>query len=199
MICKASLIRRSALVILILSGIVAAEPRLVAQKVLGIFGSDKVKYKSFKDAAGRFELEYPTKDWSSLTTGGSAVAILSRNDHAATVVIDLAKLTEPLQASEVETNAKIEIETVKEQQPTAKDFSTEIVDTKTGGRAAIIKYARVGSNGPERVMRYIVGVGLEMYRVIAVTPQAATAKQEPILQYMLMSFKAPASAAGSQN
>jgi len=199
MIPKASFIRRSALVLAVLCGILAAESRTLAQKKFGIFGSDQVKYKTFKDAAGRFELEYPTKDWSSLTTGGSAVAILSRNDHAATVVIDLSKLTEPLQASEVETNAKIEVESVKEQQPTAKDFTTEIVSTKAGGRAAIIKYARVGSNGPERVLRYIVGVGLEMYRVIAVTPQASTAKQEPVLEYMLMSFKAPAGAAGSKN
>src|SRR5262245_22746286 len=183
MILNASIMRRLAFLLAVLSFILGAEPRPFAQKVLGIFGSDKVSYKTFKDAAGRFELEYPNKDWSSLTTGGSAVAILSRNDHSATVVIDLAKLTEPLQASEVETNAKIEVESVKEQQPTAKEFTTQIINTKAGGRAAIIKYARVGSNGPERVMRYIVGVGLEMYRVIAVTPPASTAKQEPVREY----------------
>ena len=122
MILNASFIRRSALLVAILSFIFAAEPRAFAQKVLGIFGSDTVKYKTFKDAASRFELEYPTKDWNALTTGGSAAAILSRKDQAATVVIDLSKLTEPLDPAEVETNAKIEVDSVKEQQPTAKDF-----------------------------------------------------------------------------
>jgi len=199
MIPNASFIRQSTFLVVMFSVIAATAPPAFAQKVLGIFGSDSVKYKTFKDAAGRFELEYPTKDWSSLTTGGSAIAILSRKDQAATVVIDLARLTEALAPAEVETNAKIEVETVKEQQPTAKDFSTQIVDTKAGGRAALIKYVRVGTNGPERVMRYVVGVGLDMYRVIAVAPQASAAKQEPVLQYMLMSFKAPASAAGSKN
>jgi hypothetical protein len=199
MILNATFIRRSVLLLAVLSFILAAPPRAFAQKVLGIFGSDKVSYKTFKDAASRFELEYPTKDWSSLTTGGSAVAILSRNDRSATVVIDLSRLTEPLAPAEVETNAKIEIDTVKEQQPTAKEFTTEILDTKAGGRAALIKYVRVGANGPERVMRYVVGVGLDMYRVIAVVPQASAAKHEPILLHMVTSFKAPATAAGSKH
>src|SRR5262245_42589393 len=192
MILNASFIRRSAFLVAVLSLVLAAAPDAFAQKVLGIFGSDKVSYKTFKDAAGRFELEYPSKDWNSLTTGGSAVAILSRKDQAATVVIDLARLTEQLAASEVETNEKIEIETIKEQQPTAKDFNTEIVDTKAGGRAALIKYTRVGSNGPERVLRYVVGVGQDLYRVIAVVPQASAAKHEPTLLHMVTSFKAPA-------
>jgi hypothetical protein len=199
MILNPSFIRRSAFLVAVVSFIPGAAPRASAQKVLGIFGSDKVTYKTFKDAAGRFELEYPNKDWNSLTTGGSAVAILSRKDQAATVVIDLFKLTEPLAAAEIETNAKIEVETVKEQQPTAKDFKTEIVDTKAGGRAALIKYVRVGSNGPEQVMRYVVGVGLDMYRVIAVAPQAQAAKHEPVLLHMVTSFRAPANAAGSKH
>jgi hypothetical protein len=48
-------------------------------------------------------------------------------------------------------------------------------------------------------MRYVLGVGLDMYRVIAVVPQASAAKHEPTLQHMLMSFKAPATAAGSKH
>ena len=199
MIPNASVIRSSAFFVAVLSSIVVAEPTTFAQKKLGIFGSDKVTYKTFKDAASRFELEYPNKDWNSITTGGSAAAILSRKDQGATVVVDMSRLTEPLAPAEVETNAKIEVDTVKEQQPTAKDFTTDIVDTKAGGRAAMIKYVRVGSNGPERVMRYVVGVGLDMFRVIAVAPQASATKHEAVLQYMLMSFKAPATAAGSKH
>jgi hypothetical protein len=177
--------------------VLAALPHAAAQ-FLGIFGDKNTKYKMFKDPAGRFELEYPTKDWSPLPTGGSAIAILSRNDRTATVVVDLSKLTEPLAPAEVATNAQIELESLKEQQPNAKNFASEMVDGKAG-RASLIKYARNGSNGPERVMRYSVGVGLDLYRLDAVVQEAAAAKYEGILMHMLMSFAAPASSATSKN
>ena len=53
-----------------------ASPRRIPH----LFGDKNVKNKAFKDPSGRFELEYPTKDWSPLPTGGSAVAILARKD-----------------------------------------------------------------------------------------------------------------------
>jgi hypothetical protein len=199
MTLTAHVVRRSLVVLAAVCCILAAERPIGAQKVLGIFGSGKVQYKTFKDAAGRFELEYPTKDWSSLPTGGSAVAILSRNDRAATVVIDLSKLTEPLAPAEVPTNAEIELQTLKEQQPTAKDFTLNIVDSKGGVRGSMIKYLRVGANGPERVMHFSVGVGRDLYRLDAVVAEASKAKYEEILTYMLMSFKAPAGPTGSKN
>ncbi len=100
--------------------------------------------------------------------------------------------------SEIATNAQIELEGLKEQQPGAKDFSSEIVDS-AAGRASLIRYARVGANGPERVMRYSVGVGKDLYRLDAVVSEEARAKYEPILMHMLLSFKVPASPAGSKN
>jgi len=41
-------------------------------------------------------------------------------------VIDLAHLTEPLAPAEIATNAQIEVDSLREQQPTAKDFKSEI-------------------------------------------------------------------------
>jgi len=199
MTLNARLVRRSALVLAVMCCVLLTGRQAAAQKVLGIFGSGKTQYKIFKDAAGRFELEYPTKDWSSIPTGGSAVAILSSKDRAATVVIDLSKLTEPLAPAEVETNAKIELETLKQQQPTAKDFTSEIVDSKAGVRASLIKYLRVGANGPERVMHFTIGIGLELYRLDAVVAEAIKSRYEAILNYMLLSFKAPAGPAGSKD
>ena len=189
--------RQPAMAFAIACCVLAAQPHAAAQ-FLGIFGDKNVKYKVFKDPAGRFELEYPTKDWSPLPTGGSAIAILSRNDRTATVVVDLSKLTEALAPAEVATNAQIELEGLKEQQPNAKNFASEMVDGKAG-RASLIKYARNGNNGPERVMRYSVGVGLDLYRLDAVVQEAAAAKYEGILLHMLLSFAAPASSATSKN
>ena len=39
------------------------------------------------------------------------------------MVIDLSQLTDPLAQDEIATNAKIEIDSLKEQQPNAKDFT----------------------------------------------------------------------------
>jgi hypothetical protein len=181
----------------IVSGLIVGQQQAFAQ-FLGIFGDKNVKYKTFKDPAGRFELEYPNKDWSPLPTGGSAIAILSRNDRTATVVVDLSKLTEPLAPSEVATNAQIELEGLKEQHPNGRNFASELVDSKAG-RASLIRYARVGTNGPERVMRYSVGVGLDLYRLDAVVEEASVAKYEAILLHILMSFTVPAGAASSKN
>ena len=170
----------------------------LAQKKFLIFGDKDVKYKTFRDASARFELEYPTKDWNSLPTGGSAVAILSRNDRTATVVIDLAHLTEPLAPAEIATNAQIEVDTLREQQPTAKDFKSEILDSKAG-RASLIRYARMGPNGPERVIHYSVAVANDLYRLDAVVQEINLAKLEPIIMHMILSFKVPANPASSKN
>ena len=156
MTAKLSSRRPSALAFAVACCVLSNEYPAFAQKKFLIFGDKNVKYKAFKDPAGRFELEYPTKDWSPLPTGGSAVAILARNDRTATVVIDLARLTEPLAPSEIATNAQIEVETLREQQPRAKDFTSEILEAKAG-RGSLIRYARSGANGPERIMHYSVG------------------------------------------
>ena len=190
--------RPSALAFAVVCCVLSNEYLVFAQKKFLIFGDKNVKYKAFKDPSGRFELEYPTKDWSPLPTGGSAVAILARNDRTATVVIDLARLTEPLAPSEIATNAQIEVETLREQQPRAKDFTSEILEAKAG-RASLIRYARVGANGPERIMHYSVGVGHDLYRLDAVVQETSLAKHEPIILHMIMSFKAPADSTSSKN
>jgi hypothetical protein len=195
---KVSSGRASALAFAVACCVLSTEHLAIAQKKFLIFGDRNVTYKTFKDASGRFELEYPTKDWSPFPVGGSAIAILSRNDRTATVVIDLSRLTEPLAPAEVATNAQIEVETLKQQQPNAKDFTSEILDSKAG-RASLIRYARTGTNGPERVMRYSVAVGNELYRLDAVVPEGSRAKYEPILMHMFLSFKVPANPAGSKN
>jgi hypothetical protein len=195
---KVSSRRPSALAFAVACCILSTESLAVGQKKFLIFGDKNVSYKIFKDAVGRFELEYPTKDWSPFPTGGSSIAILARNDRTATVVIDLAHLTEPLAPAEVATNAQIEVDSLKEQQPTAKDFKSEILYTNAG-RASLIRYTRVGANGPERVIHYSVAIAHDLYRLDAVVQEASLAKHEPIIMHMILSFKVPASSPSSKN
>jgi hypothetical protein len=170
----------------------------VAQKKFLIFGEGKVSYSAYRDPPGRFEIERPTKDWGLLPPGGNAIAIISRTDRVATLVIDLAHLSEPLNQDELATNAQIEIDTLKEQQPNAKDFTSDLVDCK-GGKGALIKYSRIGAKGAERVLRYLFGVDRDMYRLEGVFQEASASKYEPILMHMIQSFKAPAGPAASKN
>lgn len=188
--------RRPAVLALALAcGVLSAETLAIAQGFLGFGGG--VNYRPFKDPAGRFQLEYPTKDWSEFPHGGSTLAILARNDRTATVVIDLTRLTEPLGPSEVATNAQIELEELKEQQPLAKDFTSELLETKAG-RGSLIRYARAGTSGTERVMRFTVGIGRDLFRLDAIVPEASMEKHQPIIMRMIQSFKSPADPAGAK-
>jgi hypothetical protein len=187
-----------ALAVLGVAGVLAGERVALAQKVLGIFGSGDIKYTTYRDAAGRFEIEQPAKDWGLLPAGGSSIAIISRNDRAATLTVDLASLTEPLGANEIAINAQIEIDTLKEQQPNAKDFTSEPFDCK-GGKGALIKYSRVGAKGAEHALRYLIGVERKLFRLDGVVQNAAAPKNEPVLMHMIQSFKAPAGPAATKN
>ena len=176
----------------------ATQTLVRAQKRFDLSADKNVNYQTFKDSGGRFDLEYPAKDWIELEVGGCTLVILERNDRTATVVIDLAHLTEPLAPAEIATNAQIEVDTLREQQPTAKDFKSEILDSKAG-RASLIRYARMGPNGPERVIHYSVAVANDLYRLDAVVPEINLAKLEPIIMHMILSFKVPAGPTSSKN
>jgi hypothetical protein len=59
---KPSSRRRPALAFLVACCVLSTPHLASAQKKFILFGDKDVKYKTFKDAAGRFELEYPAKD-----------------------------------------------------------------------------------------------------------------------------------------
>jgi len=190
--------RLRALALLGVLGVLAGERAALAQKVLGIFGSGDIKYTTYRDPGGRFEIEQPAKDWGLLPAGGSSLAIVSRNDRTAALTVDLATLTEPLSQREILTNAQIEIDTLKEQQPNAKDFTSALFDSKAG-KGALIKYSRVGAKGAERALRYLIGVDRNLFRLEGVVQNAAADKHEPVLTHMIQSFKAPAGPAATKN
>jgi hypothetical protein len=160
-------------------------------------GDRGVNYRMFRDAASRFEFEYPTKDWRVLPSAGSSLAIVARNDGEATLTIDYLRLTAPLGPEEIGTMAEVEIQDLKEKHPNAKDFKSEIIDIKAG-RGAMIRYSGVGVKGPEQVMQYSVPVGQDLFRVIAIVPEQLVAKYEGIVAHMIGSFKVPASPAAAQ-
>jgi hypothetical protein len=171
------------------------EERAAAQRLFGL-GDRSVTYRLFRDPGGRFDLEYPTRDWRQLPSAGANLVMFARNDGA-TVAIDYLRLEAPLAASQVPAMAEFEIGDLKVRHPQAKDFTTEIKDTKAG-RGALIRYGRVGTSGPERVMQFSIPNGMDLYRVIAIVPEMLLAKYEVVLMHMIESFHAPAGSAAAK-
>jgi hypothetical protein len=182
-----------AVVLCTAAGLLAGAVSSPAQSILKFGLGDKgVNYRMFRDAASRFEFEYPTKDWRVLPSAGSSLAIVARNDGEATLTIDYLRLTAPLGPDEIGTMAEVEIQDLMEKHPNAKDFKTEIIDIKAG-RGAMIRYSGVGVKGPEQVMQYSVPVGQDLFRVIAIVPEQLVPKYEAVVAHMIGSFKVPAS------
>ena len=162
-------------------------------------GDKSTKYQPFKDPGGRFEIEYPAKDWKLLPSGGSSLAVFARNDGP-TLFIDHVRLTEALTPVEVAGMPAVELSTLKEQQPKGRDFKSEMVDSKAG-KGVLIRYSRDSATGtgPETVVQYSIAVGLELFRLNGVMPDKQVAKYEPVIDYMIQSFKAPAAASTSKH
>ena len=194
---RASSSRVAVLAFALVCCVMATQTLVRAQKRFDLSADKNVNYQTFKDSGGRFDLEYPAKDWSELEVGGCTLVILERNDRTATVVIERERLVEPLGPSEIATNAQIEIDGLKEQQPAASEFQSELIDTKAG-RGAVIRYARPGKKGLERVIRFSIAIGRDLYRVAAIVPEKSLAKLEPTLLHMMDSFKLSPSPAGAK-
>jgi hypothetical protein len=154
-----------------------------------IFGDKSTSYQTFKDPSGRFQLEYPTKDWRLLPSGGSSLAVFAHSDGPA-LFINHLKLLAALTPGEFEAMQDLEVTTLKEQQPTAKDFKADTLETRAG-RGVVVRYSRLGS-GPESVVECSIPVGQDLYRLNGVVPQRLLSKYDPIIMHMIQSFKVPA-------
>ena len=167
---------------------------LSAAQLGKIFNSDKnVKYQVFKDPSGLFELEYPEKDWKRLPSVGQNLVSFSRNDGPA-FFVGHVKLSEPFTEAEIANLPAVELTTLKDQQPKATGFKSDLFESKAG-RGVVIRYSREGA---ETVIQYSIAVGTELFRINGVIPDKQIAKYEPIVMYMIQSFKAPAGATPSK-
>ena len=118
--------------------------------------------------------------------------MFARNDGP-TVFVDHVSLLEPLTAAEIEGMPDVELSTLKEQQPKAKDFKSEMLDSKAG-RGVLIRYSREAAE-PETVIQYSIPVGRDLFRLNGVIPDKQLAKYEPVVMYMIQSFNVRAASA----
>jgi hypothetical protein len=104
------------------------------------------------------------------------------------------KMVDRLTPGEIDAMPDIEVSRLKEQQPKASAFKSEMLDSKAG-RGVLIRYSRGGSE-PETAVQYSIPVGLDLYRLSGVIPDKQLAKYEPIVMHMIQSFTAPMASAG---
>ena len=187
---RASLLGRRAVAGSLLSVVcvLSADVTAAQNPLKKVFGGDP-NYQIFTDPSGRFEIEYPTKDWRPLPSGGSSLAVFARKDGPA-LFVDRVSLVDRLTPGEIEAMPDVEVGRLKQQQPTAKDFKSEMLETRAG-RGVLIRYSRVG-RGPESILQYSIPVGQDLYRLNGVVPAKLFSKYELIIMRMIRSFKAPA-------
>ena len=162
------------------------------------FGGDKnTSYQTFKDPSGRFEIDYPAKDWKPLPSGGSSLAVFSGKDGP-TLFVDHLRLEEPLTPDEIGAMPEVEVARLREQQPKVKDFKADRVDSKAG-RGVIIQYSRIGTV-PESVMQLSILVGpQDLYRLNGIVPDKVLPKYGSMILHMIQSFKAQPDPSAAKN
>jgi len=174
----------------------AAQQLTAGQNPLKKLLGGGVGYKSFKDPAGRFELEYPDKDWHPLPSGGESLAVFTRNDGPA-LFVNVLRLADRPTPGELEALPDMEVDRLKKQWPQTKDFKSEALEARSG-RGVLIKYSRLGT-GPESVVQFSIALGQDLYRLNGVIPSRLFSKYEPVVMHMIQSFKAPADPPGLKN
>ena len=180
--------RRSALAasVLPILCLLSAAPSAGQNPLKWLTGDKGTKYNGFKDPAGRFEIEYPAKDWKLLPPGGSSLAVFARNDGP-TLYIDHVRLREPLSQGEFDALPDVEISRLKLQEPNAKTFKSELLESRAG-RGVLIRYSREGG-APETVMAYSIPVDQDMFRLSGIVADKQMAKYEPVVMHMIQSFQ----------
>jgi hypothetical protein len=160
-----------------------------------LFGDKDTRYQTFKDSAGRFEIDYPSKDWRLLPGAESSLAVFAHNDGP-TLFVDHVRLVDSLTPDEIEALPDLEVDRLKRREPQAK-LTSVMLDSKTGN-GVLITYSRVGT-GPESVTQYTIAVGQDLYRLNGIVPERLLSKFEPIVKHMIQSFKAPANPPNAKN
>lgn len=161
-----------------------------------ITGDRGTKYEMYRDADGRFEMEYPAKDWRLLPSNSAATLVgFSRNDGP-TFFVDYVRLRDRLTKGELDAMADVEVTRLKDLQPKATGFKSELLDSRTGP-GVLIRYSRPGTN-PESVIQYSIVANLDLYRLNGVVPEKQLSKYEPVIMHMIQSFQGKTSPPASK-
>jgi hypothetical protein len=180
----------------LIAAMLSAGPAAGQNPLKWITGDRNTKYETYKDPDGRFEMEYPAKDWRVLPSNSSSTLVgFSRNDGP-TFFVDYIKLRGQLTKGEIDAMSDVEVARLKELQPKATGFKAELLESKTG-TGVLTRYSRPGSPA-ESVIQYSIAASLDLYRLNGVVPEKQLSKYEPVIMHMIQSFQSKANPAASK-
>jgi len=180
-------------IVFLIGGLLSSVPATAQNPLKWLTGDRSTKYGIYKDPEGRFEMEYPTKDWRVLPSNGSSTLVgFSRNDGP-TFFVDYIRLLDKLTKGELDAMADLEKQRLMDQQPKATGFKTELLESKAGS-GVLIRYSRPGT-GPESVIQYSFVANVDLYRLNGVVPEKQLQKYEPVIMHMIQSFQSKTNAA----
>lgn len=142
----------------------------------------------FKDPAGRFTLDVPSRDWLRVPGAGTTLLTLTEEDVEAAVVLEMVPLEVPLTPEDVTTLfAELEARGVRTREKTSSGFVQRLVQAG-GRRVAVVEYSRLGDKGAERVRLYSYPVGDKLYRLACSTRVQQLKKYSPVFAHIAASF-----------
>jgi hypothetical protein len=155
----------------------------------GIFKRNKgTTYQAYRDPGSKFVIEYPVKDWKVNPAKGSNVVSFTQKDNEAAVVVDHTKLKLALAKEEIDDVVmKLEVDALKEKDPTARDVNASVAKGPAGPRI-VIRYTRNGIAGREQVEQQSIAAGDDLYRVSCSSLVKEQERYQPILSYIASSF-----------
>jgi hypothetical protein len=155
----------------------------------------KLRMTKFVSPVGNFQVEYPRGDWTLLSgPAGAVLAIAEYKKGEALVVIERLTLTEALSSDDMPPLADRETRRIKEREPGAGDLTQQVREADQR-RIIILEYTRLGIQGPERVVQYIIPQGNALYRVVCTVVASQAAKYAPMFGHIAASIEpAPPSA-----
>lgn len=153
------------------------------------FGRTKEpRMASFKDPAGRFTVDVPSRDWLRVPGAGATLMTLTEEDVEAAVVLEMVPLEVPLAPEDVTTLfAELEARGVRTREKGSSGFVQRLVQAG-GRRVAVVEYSRLGDKGAERVRLYSFPVGDKLYRLACSTRVQQLKKYSPVFAHIAASF-----------
>jgi hypothetical protein len=156
------------------------------------YGRDaKGSYTAYRDAGGRFSLDYPRRDWLLLTGDGAVLLVATHNRGEAWIILERVTMATSLAPDEVtDLFADLETENVRQHQPRAEGFVKRVFDTDNR-RFIALQYTRPGADPRSReiVRQYSFPVGQDLYRLVCAVQGPRFDRYEAMCAHVAATFR----------
>lgn len=187
--------RAPILTVLILAGLLPLASAALSAQATWYGKTSKTPFVPVRDAAGRFTIDVPARDWLTVSSDGvSALATFVQKNGEAWVVVERTTLNTPLASEDItDLFADLEKDHLLAQQPKATGVATKLFDAD-GRRFVGLQYTRPGRPATETVRQFSFPAGRELFRVMCGAPSARFDRFEAICAHMAASFRTDSAA-----